>query len=47
MNDNFYTPLFKKTFAGLTVGGHSILNINNEKSICECDTKNRRKKKEK
>lgn len=30
MNDNFYTPLFKKTFAGLTVGGHYILNINNE-----------------
>ena len=24
-----------------------FLNINNEKSICECDTKNRRKKKEK
>ena len=27
MNENFYKPLFSKTFAGLQPGGHYIINI--------------------
>jgi hypothetical protein len=36
MNENFYKPLFEKTFKHLKPGGYYILNINNEiyESVC-------------
>jgi hypothetical protein len=30
MDDNFYTPLFTKTYNGLQIGGHYIINVCNE-----------------
>lgn len=36
MNAKFYQPLFQKTFDGMAIGGHYILNVNKEiyESVC-------------